>query len=245
MTRSLLVNADRQPVDLVSNHTGSTAVLLCRGASFREHDRLASLGYPIFAVNGYDPTKVKPTYWLCMDPTKHFAPEVLTDPGTFKFIPFTHRGDYLNALYYRLDCRGGYPDEFFESHWVDVGHDPTVPTGVRSVMLPAFRFLYELGFEDVLLVGCDFPVSGYEHDPLYYDKLQDVLNHLAPEMAKRGLRVWNCNPSSNLETFPRMALDEALEHVAPPAATGVARMPSRCTDAAPVAFSTYGVMTWT
>lgn len=199
---------DRQPVDPVPQLAGSTAVLLCRGPSFDQHDRLATLGLPVMALNGYDAEKVEPDFWLCMDPLAHFEDSIKHNKAV-KFIPAAYRGDYPNAYYYRTDCRGGNPGEFFEGHWVDVGHD-ILSGGMRSVMLPAFRLLYEMGARVVLLLGCDFPAGGYAHDPAYYDKLRLVLDGLAPAFEREGLRVLNCNPHSNLTTFPRMTLDEAL-----------------------------------
>lgn len=233
MTRSLFINRDRQPAD-PGHASGSVAVLLCRGPSFTEFDRLDSLGLPIMAVNGYDPAKVRPTWWVSMDQPSLFDKAILTDGSVRKFmqasmIPLHEPAEH--TYFYRSDCRGGLIGDFFDGHWIDVGDPVEQPDGMRCVMLPAFRILAALGVQDVLMLGCDAPATGYPHDPEFFIKLDRKLSWLAPAFAAQPLRVWNCNPRSGLTCFPRLTLDEALLNIGspPPVVAGVG------TDAFPAA----------
>jgi len=88
--------------------------------------------------------------------------------------------------------------------------------GGRSVMLVALRIAHLLGFRRVYLVGCDFEMSA-EHRYWFpedrsgaairnnqnsYRILAGYFDALKPEFEKAGLEVINCNPQSQLRTFP-------------------------------------------
>lgn len=98
--------------------------------------------------------------------------------------------------------------------------------GSRSCMLVAVRILYELGFKNVFLLGCDFRMEkgkanyAFEQDRSSgsvrnnnntYRMLNDRFDALQPLFQKIGYNVWNCYEDSGLKSFPYKPFDEALE----------------------------------
>ena len=82
-----------------------------------------------------------------------------------------------------------------------------------------------LGFRRVYLLGCDFQMAegdgGYwfpEHrtrkavtnNTNSYRLLTAYFTALAPEFARVGYEIYNCNPRSGLRVFPHRPLAEAL-----------------------------------
>ena len=97
--------------------------------------------------------------------------------------------------------------------------------GGSSVMLVALRLAWLLGFRRVYLLGCDFQMAegdgGYwfpEHrtrkavsnNTNSYRLLTAYFTALAPEFARVGYEIYNCNPRSGLRVFPHRPLAEAL-----------------------------------
>lgn len=97
--------------------------------------------------------------------------------------------------------------------------------GGRSVMLAAIRILYILGFRSIYLLGVDFHMSKNRryHFPegrtesaingnmSTYESLNSWFSELQPIFLKKGFHVFNCNPESHLEAFPKISFEEALE----------------------------------
>jgi hypothetical protein len=97
--------------------------------------------------------------------------------------------------------------------------------GSRSVFLPAIRMLYFLGVRTVFLLGCDFKMEmgkkNYHFDQdrskgsvrgnnSSYKMLQKRFSELKPIFEKLGFCVFNCNPESHLEVFPKVAFTDAV-----------------------------------
>lgn len=97
--------------------------------------------------------------------------------------------------------------------------------GGRSVMLAAIRLLYWLGFREINLVGCDFKMEegrqnyGFDQQTGHatikgntrsYQKLQKRFKALKPVFDSAGLRVFNCNPASELKVFPMRCFKAAV-----------------------------------
>jgi hypothetical protein len=96
--------------------------------------------------------------------------------------------------------------------------------GARSVMLPALRILFLLGFRRIYLLGVDFemtprkkyhfsedrPPGAIRNNMRTYAKLQAWLAALQPYFLKEGFIVRNCNPASKMTAFPFIPLDEAV-----------------------------------
>jgi len=98
--------------------------------------------------------------------------------------------------------------------------------GSRSCMLVAIRILYELGFKNVFLVGCDFRMQDGKSNYAFeqsrapasvrnntntYKMLNNRFDALQPLFQKLGYHVWNCYRDSGLKSFPYMSFDEAVE----------------------------------
>jgi len=98
--------------------------------------------------------------------------------------------------------------------------------GSRSVMLPAVRMLYFLGVRTIFLIGCDFNMEYGKPNYSFpqgrsegsvngnnssYKMLEKRFEELNPIFRKLGLCVFNCNPDSKLEVFPKVAYTDAIK----------------------------------
>lgn len=96
--------------------------------------------------------------------------------------------------------------------------------GKRSVMLPALRILYELGIRNVYLLGCDFTMTesatyhfeqkrheeSVKSNTATYKALNIRFDAVKEDMLARDFNVFNCNPESNLKSFPFRDFAECL-----------------------------------
>ncbi len=96
--------------------------------------------------------------------------------------------------------------------------------GGRSVMLPALRILFQLGFRRVYLLGVDFemtmtkryhfpedrPSASIRGNMETYAKLQRWFAELQPYFLHEGFIVKNCNHESKLKAFPFVSVDDAV-----------------------------------
>jgi len=97
--------------------------------------------------------------------------------------------------------------------------------GSRSVFLPAMRMLYFLGVRTIFLVGCDFKMEVGKSNYAFaqdraggsvsgnnssYTMLKGRFEELKSIFEKLGLSVFNCNPESALETFPKVSFEDAV-----------------------------------
>jgi hypothetical protein len=120
--------------------------------------------------------------------------------------------------------RGTGMEKFIESPWFAFG-EPHKKDGVRSVMLPAIKALYWLGFSRIYLLGCDFNMSkeaGYhfdqgrsdkaiENNNRAYQKMSEWMPKIRQETESRGVKIYNCNKDSNLKAFEYRSFSEAIE----------------------------------
>lgn len=93
-----------------------------------------------------------------------------------------------------------------------------------NVMFSVLRLCFYLGFRNVYLLGCDWhmtpdkPYSGPQakhvggcmSNNVKYAKVGHMLDLLKPRFDEAGYRVFNCNPNSQLTTFPFLAYDDAV-----------------------------------
>jgi hypothetical protein len=150
-------------------------------------------------------------------------------------------GECPNIFFYRRN------EHFSPSQWLHEGtfnwgeHSDSLDElghkGGRSVMLVAIRLLYYLGIRNIFLLGCDFKMDDktkYHFDQdrspasqrgnnSTYNILKARFEALVPEFEKAGLKVFNCNPDSDLKVFPHIPFDEAI-HIA------TAEMPNIATE---------------
>lgn len=97
--------------------------------------------------------------------------------------------------------------------------------GGRSVMLPALKILFLLGFRRVYLLGVDFemaedkkyhfsedrPAPAIRANMETYARLKKWFSELQPHFLDEGFVVQNCNPASKLEAFPFIGFDDAIK----------------------------------
>lgn len=97
--------------------------------------------------------------------------------------------------------------------------------GKRSCMQAAIALLSQLGAGTIYLVGADFrmaPDSRYafdeartpeaiRHNNVLYESLDERFRALAPHLADRGVRVFNCTEPSGLSAFDHVQFADAIE----------------------------------
>jgi hypothetical protein len=116
-----------------------------------------------------------------------------------------------------------YTDKW--AHWGPGSGQPEEERGVKKqgclcTMMLGLRLLNYLGVKTIYLVGVDFvgrdgmcygfPSQKKERNKRYRWEGW-MLEQLKPEMAKRGIEVFNCNPQSNCFLFPYRRWEDALE----------------------------------
>lgn len=135
-------------------------------------------------------------------------------PGVFGF----RRAD-------AFDHRTFLIDDSIQWGCLEGDQDAVSIQGKRSVMLVALRLLHYLGFNRVFLVGCDFKMSDERRYAFEEGRSQNAIRHnnsLYQSLAKRfdamrehferhDFQVFNCSPGSELESFPRMDFNDAIE----------------------------------
>ena len=179
--------------------------------------------------------------WISVDDPTRFIKSCWLDPKIMKFIPSTHFektlwDSYTNEPLKRKvgECPNVYGfrrnNKFMANRWLtestfnwgchaDLG-------GGRTVLLPAIKILYILGFRRIFLLGCDLNMnknSKYHFDEertkgaincnkgTYKRIKEEYFPELKPYFDKAGLKVYNCNPDSALKVFPYMSFEEAYE----------------------------------
>jgi hypothetical protein len=134
-------------------------------------------------------------------------------------------GDSPNAYFFKRNSKFHAPRWMYESTLNWGNHEDY--GGCRSVMLPALRILYILGFRTVYLLGVDLDMSSdrtYHFDEgrdkgavncnrkTYARMITEYFPQLRPEFEKLSFNVFNCNPDSKLTTFDHIPFDKAWEH---------------------------------
>jgi len=133
-----------------------------------------------------------------------------------------------NVYYYGIQSKFD-KDTFLTNPFFSWGSEAKVKCsegvdGKRSVMLPAIRILYELGIKNVYLLGCDFSMS--ENNTYHFDQsrhdgsingntatykaLNIRFDAIKDQLIENDFNVFNCNPESNLKSFPFKDFAECL-----------------------------------
>ncbi len=235
---------DDRSVYLEGLYRGSPVFLVCNGPSFLPDDRLA-LDVPTISTmtlnNGGH--GFRSNFWICVDEPSRFMDSIWDDPTIQKFVPlnffeesFSRNGEAdrprrtVRACpntfgYERVD--GFSARSFLASDSFFWGHNPC-EGGAHSVMLPAIKMLYYLGFRTIYLVGCDFGMSpdrrywfdedrtekaiiGNNH---IYNTLTGYFSELQDVFLASGLKVYNTTVGSNLTVFPHKRLVDAIASAA-------------------------------
>ena len=226
---------------LIGMYKGATAFLICGGPSFNKLDQKKLDLCWTMAVNNA-PKTYRPDAWMCVDDPSRFLTSIWTDPKIMKIVPFDHTekeiwdsynncpmglrvGDCPNMYFFRRN------NKFEAKRWL---RESTLNWGnhkkfggKRSVMLPALRTLFLMGFRTVYLLGVDFDMTeeeGYHFDEernegavkgnasSYKRMEKEYFPKLRPLFEKVGFNVFNCNPDSNLTVFDHVPFDKAVEH---------------------------------
>ena len=129
---------------------------------------------------------------------------------------------------------------FLPESCVTWGNPPGIPCSEghqsgRSVMLVAMKLAFVLGFSEVFLVGVDFRMDQsrpyafpQEKNPVFdadgkqtsdpvgtnnrsYGITSDRLRAVHPYMRQAGMTIWNANPESRLDVYPRIPYCMAIQ----------------------------------
>ena len=229
-------------LSLIGHYRGGHAFLICNGPSFASLDRtqLNKPGIMTFGINN-GPKTYRPNFWTCVDDPVRFLKSIWLDPKITKFVPQAHFekpifdnetwevmktrvGECPNVIGYRRNEKFVAERFLFESSFNWGNHKDF--GGGRSVMLPALRILFLLGFRKVYLLGCDMKMTekyAYHFDEQRskgavncnmstYDRLKsDYLPALKPVFDAEGFNVFNCNPNSELKVFPYLPFEDAIK----------------------------------
>lgn len=231
---------------IVGNYRGSIAFLICGGPSFAKVDKSKLKNCWTMTVNN-SIKSYRSNAWCSVDDPSRFLASCWMDPKITKFVPFgcsdkplwdsrningkqiwgplnRKVGDCPNIYYFR---RNG---KFHSSRWLwestlNWGNTKKFGGG-RSVMLPALRILWILGFRKIYLLGVDLDMSeesryhfsdgrtkeGVGGNRSTYKKMiTDYYPKLRAEFQKYGLEVYNCNPDSKLKVFEHVRYEDAIK----------------------------------
>jgi len=239
------------PVDLIGQWQGRACFLVSNGPSVKDLN-LALLRQPgiiTMTINNGASTLlmngVTPTFWTCVDHPNRFVKQIWLNPAIMKFIPMAafdkelwdneawktleescgigHPRDCPNILGYRRNEKFA-AHRFFTESSINWGCHKRWG-GCRTVLLPAIRIPYLLGFRRLYLLGVDLQMTDsakYHFDEgrtpgairgnsSTYDR---IIKEYGPGIQKYagqlGYEIYNCNPASALTCFPQVPFAEAV-----------------------------------
>lgn len=240
----LFFTQDHHPLWLADTYRGRSAFLIASGPSFGslDHAPLSRPGVITMGVNN-SPRTFRPNLWTCVDQPDHWIRSIWLDPAIQKFCPIgwsakrlfntdswkfmdTTVGDCPNIVYFKRN-EHFKAKQFLWEDCINWGMHTKLGGG-RSVLLPALRILFLLGFRKIYLLGVDFnmaPDRTYHFDQKRhgsscrgnqstYEKLKGWFTELRPHFEAAGCKIFNCNPDSALKAFPMISYKEALESCA-------------------------------
>jgi len=224
---------------LIGLYKGATAFLICGGPSFKDLDHSKLQNCWTMCVNNSVRT-YRPNAWVSVDDPTRFIRSTWLDPKIMKFQPLAMHnkdlwdnysnqplgwkvGDCPNVLYFRRNSKFHSPrwlweDSFNWGNAEDFG-------GCRTVMLPALKILFLLGFRTVFLLGCDLDMGdgkNYHFEEkrdkgavrcntnTYKRMNEEYFPKLRPEFENVGFNVFNCNEKSKLTAFDYVSYDDAV-----------------------------------
>lgn len=236
----MLFSRDGHNIWLGDMYRGSSAFLILGGPSFATVDKskLNRAGVLTMSVNN-SVKSFRPNLWISVDDPTHFMKSIWLDPKITKFAPYSHSekkifdnvawkeldvkvGDCPNVLFYKRN-EHFISDQYLFEDTVNWGNHKDFGGG-RSVMLAAIRMLFYLGIRNIYLLGCDFKMddkskyhfeqertgSSIKGNSDTYKLLIERFTQLKPIFDNNGLRIQNCNPDSELKTFPFIDIDKAI-----------------------------------
>lgn len=208
-------------------------------AEIKNKELLSQPGFITMGMNN-SVKSYRPDLWCCVDSPTHFMKSIWLDPKITKFVPFAHAskpifdneewkeldtvvGDCPNVMYYRRN-ENFDPNNFLFEDTMNWGNHSKWGGG-RSVFLPAIRLLFFLGIRKIFLLGVDFKMSekytyhfnqerskgSIKGNNSTYEKLKERFKLLKPIFEDNELFIYNCNPDSALEVFPKIDFKEAIK----------------------------------
>ena len=140
-------------------------------------------------------------------------------------------GSCPNVFFYPRNLRFD-PNTFLLQNSVNWGaeskeKDALGHQGARSVMFSALRISYLLGFRNIYLCGADFKMEEGKQNYAFpqsrdlgaikgnnssYKTNSKRLKSLNEVLINSGTRVWNCSPTSQLDAFPYLPFDQAIDN---------------------------------
>jgi len=235
----MFFRANGSATDMVDIHRGRSVFLICNGPSFKDldHSKLHQPGIVTFGINN-GAQVFRPNYWACVDTPYRFCASIWEDPLITKFVPMAHfwkqvwdveNSKYGAAVHTMPNVIGYRRNEWFRAKQfltedtINWGNHKDRGGG-RSVMMASLRLCHLLGFKRVYLVGCDFNMS--EDQRYFFDEqrtnsaisnnnnsyklLMSRFKDLQPIFLEEGFEVFNTNPNSALDAFPKVDFDEAI-----------------------------------
>jgi len=227
--------------NLIGHFRGTVAFLICGGPSFKKVPKTKLNDCWTMGINN-SPASYRPNSWVSVDDPSRFVKSIWLDPQIMKFVPYgmpdkdlwdeeawqplgLTPGDCPNMYYFKRNNKFHAPRWMTETTFNWGNHKKN--GGCRSVMLPAIRILYVLGFRTVYLLGCDFDMDkdkGYHFDQVrdkgavkgnmssYKRMNEEYFPALRPYFEKLGFNVFNCNGKSKLTAFDFVSFEQAHKH---------------------------------
>lgn len=236
-------------LNLIGQYKGASAFLILNGPSLvsGEYDLslLNSPGVITYGVNN-GPATFRPNFWSCVDDPTRFLKSIWMDPRITKFVPHAHaeKPIFDNEKWEEMKSEGGQKvlagecpncvffhrnEKFVANRWlfedkINWGNSKHHGGG-RSVMLPALRILFLLGFRRVYLIGADFKMTeeyAYHFDEkrhkgavnnnmnTYRRMNNEYFPQLKPYFKEEGYEVFNCTKGSGLTAFDYFPYEEAI-----------------------------------
>jgi hypothetical protein len=239
-------------MDLVGQHHGGACFLVSNGPSLLKMDleKLKKPGVMIISLNNGASTLLQkgitPNFWTCVDQPSRFVRQIWMNPAIQKFIPTATFNKELwdneewapmtktIGVKYPKDCPNvvGYKrNEKFAAHrfFTEASFNWGCHKkwgGCRTVLLPAIRIPYMLGFRRLYLLGVDLNMSDEakyhfkegrtagsirNNNNTYSRIIKEYGPGMKKEADKLGYSIYNCNPDSALTCFDHVSFDEAIE----------------------------------
>lgn len=215
------------------------------GEVFTTKELLDYPGHMTMGINNSVKT-YRPNMWICIDPPGKFLKSIHVDPKIQKFMPLDHADKQLydndnkikldltpsqcpNVIYFRRNELFNHERFLFEDtmNWgnnAKYHNEDEKYNGKRSVMLPAIRIAFQLGFRNVYLLGCDMHMDpnqpyhfkqdkskgGANSNNKTYENMFTRFEKLKPIFEKNDFNIYNCNPDSALKVFPYKSFDQCI-----------------------------------
>ena len=239
-------------VDMVGQYHGASCFLVSNGPSLLKLDleKLKKPGVMILSLNNGASTLLQkgitPHFWTCVDQPSRFVKQIWLNPAIQKLVPTsTFRKELWDneewgplaktmGIKTPADCPnviGFQRNEKFAAHrfFTEASFNWGCHKkwgGKRTVLLPALRLPYMMGFRKLYLLGVDLNMTP---DAKYHFKegrtpgalknnaatYKRIIEEYGPGIRKYAdkldYKIYNCNPDSALDCFEYKSFDEAIE----------------------------------